>query len=102
MAEWTKVATLDQLSEDCGFLVEQGGAAIALVRVGDEVFAVDDICSHAEASLCEGMVDGEEIECPLHFARFNVRTGEHTAPPATTGIKTYPVRVVGEDVEVEL
>ena len=101
MPEWKKVATLDQLTNDCGFLVEEGDVAIAVVRVGDEVFAVEDMCSHAEASLCEGMVDGEEIECPLHFARFNVRTGEPTAPPATTGIKTFPARVVGQDVEVQ-
>ena len=102
MAEWKKVANLSDLEEDCGFLYEEGETAIAIVKVGEEVFAVDDMCSHAEASLCDGMVDGEEIECPLHFARFNVKTGEATAPPATEGVKTYPVRITGEDIEVEL
>lgn len=102
MAEWKKVAKISDIKDDCGFLYEEGDIAIALVKVGSEVFAVDDMCTHADASLCDGMVDGDEIECPLHFARFNVRTGEVTAPPATRGIQTYPVRLVGDDVEVEL
>ena len=102
MAEWKKVAKVSEIEDDCGFLYEEGDVSIALVKVGEEVFAVDDMCSHAEASLCDGMVDGEEIECPLHFARFNVKTGAATASPATEGIKTYPVRISGDDVEVEL
>lgn len=102
MGTWQKVAKVSDVTEGCGYLVSVGDEEIALVKVDGEIFAVEDMCSHAEASLCDGMVDGEEIECPLHFARFNVKTGEATAPPATTAIKTFAVRVTGEDVEVEV
>ena len=78
------------------------GVAIAVVRVGDEVFAVDDTCSHAEVSLSEGEVSGCEIECWLHGSRFDLRTGEPSGPPAFEPIATYPVQIegVGDDAVV--
>lgn len=102
MGTWHKVAKVSDVSEDCGHLVTVGEQEIALVSFEDTMYAVEDMCSHAEASLCDGMVDGCEIECPLHFARFDVRTGEATAPPATESIKTFPVRIDGDDIEVEI
>ena len=74
------------------------GREIALYRIGDEFFATDDACTHAHGSLCEGYLEGEEIECPLHAGRFNVRTGEATGSPATEALATYEVRRDGEDI----
>ncbi|MEI2641896.1 MAG: non-heme iron oxygenase ferredoxin subunit [Candidatus Nanopelagicales bacterium] len=78
------------------------GVPVAVVRVGTEVFAVNDTCSHAEVSLAEGEVSGCEIECWLHGSRFDLRTGEPSGPPAFESITTYPVQIegVGDDAVV--
>lgn len=75
------------------------GVPLAVVRVGDEVFAVDDHCSHAEVSLSEGEVSGCEIECWLHGSRFDLRTGEPSGPPAFAPISTYSVHIEGDGDE---
>jgi 3-phenylpropionate/trans-cinnamate dioxygenase ferredoxin subunit len=85
-----------------GIYVDVDGEPIAIFHVGGHFYATTDVCSHEEASLSEGELEGEIVECPLHGARFNVRTGEVKALPATVPIKTYPVRVVGQDIEVEV
>ena len=72
------------------------GVPVALVRVGDDVFAVNDVCSHAEVSLSEGEVADCEIECWLHGSRFDLRTGEPSGPPAFEPIAPYPVQNEGE------
>jgi nitrite reductase/ring-hydroxylating ferredoxin subunit len=78
------------------------GVPVAVVRVGDEVFAVADHCSHAEVSLSEGEVSGCEIECWLHGSRFDLRTGEPSGPPAFEPIATHQVQIegVGDDAVV--
>lgn len=73
---------------------------IGLYNVDGEFFATDDTCSHEEASLTEGMLFDDIVECPLHGAAFNVRTGEVEAFPAVVGIDTFPVRVVGDEIQV--
>lgn len=75
------------------------GVPVAVVRVDDEVFAVDDICTHAEVSLSEGEVSGCQIECWLHGSRFDLRTGEPSGPPAFEPVKTYPVLIDGQGDE---
>jgi 3-phenylpropionate/trans-cinnamate dioxygenase ferredoxin subunit len=75
------------------------GIPVAVVRIGAEVFAVDDHCSHAEVSLSEGEVSGCEIECWLHGSRFDLRTGEPSGPPAFAPISTYPVQIEGDGDE---
>jgi nitrite reductase/ring-hydroxylating ferredoxin subunit len=72
------------------------GVPVAVVRIADEVFAVDDHCSHAEVSLSEGEVSGCEIECWLHGSRFDLRTGKPSGPPAFESITTYPVHIEGQ------
>ena len=74
--------------------------AIAIFRVGDDYFAMDDACSHDSGPLAEGFIEGEEIECPRHGARFNVRTGEALCLPATGAVSTYAVRIVGDEIQV--
>ncbi len=81
--------------------IEKDGRSICVARVGDEVFAVDDVCSHSEASLSEGDVTDFKIECWLHGAEFDLRTGEALTPPAVAPIKTYSVSVDGDSVTVD-
>jgi 3-phenylpropionate/trans-cinnamate dioxygenase ferredoxin component len=81
--------------------IEKDGRAICVARVGDEVFAVDDTCSHSDASLSEGDVTDFKIECWLHGAEFDLRTGEALTPPAVAPLKTYSVSVDGDTVTVD-
>ena len=80
--------------------IDVDGVAVCLTRVGDEVFAVEDTCTHSEASLSEGEVTGTKIECWLHGAEFDLRTGEALTPPATSALKTFKVEVNGNQVVV--
>ena len=93
---------LDQLVSGKPVKLEKAGKSICVTRVGDEVFAIDDTCSHAEASLSEGDVSGFKIECWLHGAEFDLRTGEVLTLPATIALATYPVRVEANSVTVEI
>ena len=82
--------------------VDIGGRSVALYDVDGEIFATDNICTHAYARLSDGWLDGDLIECPLHAARFEIRTGKVLDPPATEVLKTYPIRLVGDEIQVKL
>jgi len=77
-----------------------GAKEVCVVRVADEVFAVADICTHADASLAEGEVSGEKIECWLHGAEFDLRTGAALTPPATEALETFVVSRDGDTVTI--
>ncbi|CAB4885379.1 unannotated protein [freshwater metagenome] len=81
--------------------IEKDGEAICVARIGDEVFAIDDTCSHSDASLAEGDITDFKIECWLHGAEFDLRTGEALTPPAVMPVKKYSVRVDGDSVTIE-
>ena len=93
---------LSQLEQGKPVKVEKDGKTICVARVGEEVFAVDDICSHSDASLSEGDVTDFKIECWLHGAEFDLRTGEALTPPAVAPLHTYGVHVDGDSVTVEI
>jgi 3-phenylpropionate/trans-cinnamate dioxygenase ferredoxin subunit len=93
--------TLSSLSEGQPVKVEKNGRTICVTRIGNEVFAVGDTCSHSDASLSEGEVLDFKIECWLHGAEFDLRTGEAVTPPAVAPIKVYPVSVDGDSVTIE-
>ncbi|TCJ00064.1 non-heme iron oxygenase ferredoxin subunit [Aeromicrobium sp. IC_218] len=75
---------------------------VALVRDGENVYAISDWCSHAQVPLSDGDVEGCEIECYLHGSRFDVRTGEALNLPATEPVPTYPTKIEGDTVWVDL
>jgi len=81
--------------------IEKNGEPICVTRVGDEVFAIGDTCSHSDASLAEGEVTEYKIECWLHGAEFDLRTGQALTPPAVAPVKTYSVSVDGDSVTVD-
>lgn len=93
---FTKVCTLGDLDEDTPLRVEVGGTQVAVVRTEGEVFAVNDICSHANVSLSEGEVEDHQIECWLHGSTFDLRTGKPSGLPATRPIPVYPVKIEGD------
>ena len=102
MGNFVKVATVDQIEPDRGLAVEAGGQRIAIFKVGDHYYAIGDTCTHRGGPLSDGFLAGEEVTCPWHAARFDMKTGNVLSPPAPTGVPSYPVRVVGTDVEVEV
>jgi 3-phenylpropionate/trans-cinnamate dioxygenase ferredoxin component len=76
--------------------------AIAVFNVEGTLFAISDTCTHAEASLSEGRVDGETVECPFHGACFDLRTGEALTPPAIEPVQTFRVLAQEDDIYVEI
>ncbi|WP_062296151.1 non-heme iron oxygenase ferredoxin subunit [Demequina maris] len=84
-------------------LADGSDIPVAIVRADDgDFYAIDDLCTHGEVSLSEGDVDGCHVECWAHGSRFDVRTGEPDELPAITPVKTYPTRVDGERVLVDV
>jgi naphthalene 1,2-dioxygenase ferredoxin component len=99
---WVRAARRGDLGEGDVLGVNLGGREIALYVIEGKVYATDDVCTHAYARLSDGFLDRDEIECPLHAGRFDVKTGKAVAPPCTDDLKTYPVRLVGEEIQVKL
>ncbi|MBU1227071.1 MAG: non-heme iron oxygenase ferredoxin subunit [Actinobacteria bacterium] len=93
-----RVAPLADLPDGRGVRVEAAGHRIAVFRVGGDVYALDDRCSHAEASLAEGEVFEGSVECPRHGSEFDLTTGEPGSFPATTPVAVYATEVVDGDV----
>ena len=102
VGEWVKVAALEDVPPGEGFCVEVGSVPIALWNVEGKIYATDDTCSHEEASLTEGDLWGEVIECPLHGAQFDVTNGEVLSLPAVLPIKSYPVKVENDSIYISL
>jgi 3-phenylpropionate/trans-cinnamate dioxygenase ferredoxin subunit len=102
MAKWVRVASVDDVPAGEGRYFDVDGEPIAIFHVDGSYYAINDVCTHEEASLAEGELEGEVVECALHGARFNVRTGEVVSLPAVVPVQTYPVRVVGSNIEVEV
>ena len=99
---FTKAASLSELSDAEPLAVTVDDVDVAVVRSGDEVFAIRDECSHANIALSEGDVEGCLIECWLHGSTFDLRTGKPTTLPAFEPVPVYPVRVDGDDVLVDV
>ena len=83
-------------------MVEVEGHKIALFRVNGAFYALSDTCTHRGGPLSEGDVEGAEVTCPWHGAKFDISTGAVLGAPAREGVKSYPVRVTGADVEIEV
>jgi NAD(P)H-dependent nitrite reductase small subunit len=99
---WQRVAALADLAADAAFPAKLGNRRIALYRLAGKVHALDDVCTHALALLSQGFIEGRAVECPLHGARFDIATGRCLSPPATVDLRTYEVRVEGDEVFVRV
>jgi 3-phenylpropionate/trans-cinnamate dioxygenase ferredoxin component len=102
MDAFETAAQLDDIADGEMKQVVVRGDLVGLYRVGDEVFAVSDICTHEEAYLTEGDFEPEdmEVECPLHGSRFNIVNGDVRILPATRPIATYDVKIEGDEILV--
>ena len=80
--------------------IEVDGEGVCVARIGSEVFAIGDTCSHSDASLSEGEISDGLIECWLHGAQFDLRTGEAVTPPAVAPVPVYKVAYEGEFVTI--
>ncbi len=80
--------------------IDVDGVAVCVAKVGDEIFAVADTCTHSEASLSEGEITGTKIECWLHGAEFDLRTGVALTPPATESLKSFKVKRNGNQLTI--
>jgi 3-phenylpropionate/trans-cinnamate dioxygenase ferredoxin subunit len=94
------VARVGEIADGGVKVVRIEDQAIAVFHVGGEFFAMDDVCTHDGGPLAEGIVEGEEIECPRHGARFSIRSGAALCLPATGAVTTYPVRLEGDEIQV--
>ncbi len=97
---FVKVAQVSEIKPGEMMAVEVGSEQVLLANVNGNIHAVDDICSHAYASLSEGDLNGPEVECPLHGGAFNVTTGEPVCPPANESVRVYKVQIEGDDILV--
>ena len=98
----TIVCALDDIADGGVLKVDLDGVPVAVVRIGDDVYALSDTCSHAEVSLSDGEVwcDERELECPKHGSTFDLTTGEPTVLPATRPVEVFDASVVDGNVDV--
>lgn len=94
------VATTDEIQPGERMVVEIGRRWVAIFNMDGEYYAIEDRCTHDDGPLAEGELYGCEIECPRHGARFDIRTGQVTAPPALVDVPAYTVRVVGTEIQL--
>lgn len=100
--EYVTVASVKEFGEGERFFFEIGHLSIAIFNLGGEYYAIEDLCSHDDGPVAEGELDGVEIVCPRHGARFNLETGEALTLPAVVDIPNYPVRVMGDEIQIGL
>ncbi|BAX62493.1 MULTISPECIES: anthranilate 1,2-dioxygenase ferredoxin subunit AndAb [Burkholderia] len=102
LAEWHPLGAYDEFSEDEPAARVAGQKPIAVFRIGDELFAMHDLCTHGHARLSEGYVEDGCVECPLHQGLIDIRTGAPKCAPITEPVRTYPLRIVDGQVEVNV
>ncbi|MBB2930609.1 anthranilate 1,2-dioxygenase ferredoxin subunit AndAb [Paraburkholderia silvatlantica] len=99
---WQAIGALDDFTEGEPAAVIAGDRQIAIFRIGDEVFALSDLCSHGHARLSDGYVEDGCVECPLHQGLFDIRTGAPRCAPVTEAVRAFPIRIVDSRVEIHV
>ena len=97
---YVSVARVGDIPEGGVKVVRVEDQSIAIFRIDGQYYALDDVCTHDGGPLAEGVIEGEQIECPRHGARFNIKTGAVLCLPATAPVGTYAVRVEGDEIQV--
>ncbi|MDD2701333.1 MAG: non-heme iron oxygenase ferredoxin subunit [Sideroxydans sp.] len=101
MSPWLDVARVEEIAPGTCRVIDVDGTAVAVFNLGGEFFAIKDACPHDGGELAQGQLEGDEIICPRHGARFSVRTGAVLGPPAYEDLRTYSVRVSQGMVQLE-
>jgi 3-phenylpropionate/trans-cinnamate dioxygenase ferredoxin subunit len=103
MGDWIRACEIDDIDEEDVMRFDHEGRTFAVYRSpDDEFFATDGLCTHERVHLADGLVMDDIIECPKHNGRFNYRTGQAKGAPACVNLKTYPVKVDGGQVYIQL
>ncbi len=102
MAEFVKIATTADIPPGKVNVYEVDGRQIAVCNVDGTFYAIDDICTHDGGSLDQGELEDDQIECPRHGARFDVKSGRALTLPAVMPVQSYPVQVNGDAIEVSV
>jgi len=102
MAQWVKVAAVGELASGEKKQINLEGVEVALFNVNGEYYAIEDVCTHDGAPLAHGRFRGEEVTCPRHGARFNVKSGAALCMPAFEPVETYQVKIEGDDILIEV
>ncbi len=98
--EFHAVAKTSEISEDEPKAVSIGRLDVGIYKLDGEFYAIDDICTHASAMMTDGYIEDGQIECPLHGACFDIKTGKALTAPATIDLRPYPVKVEGDQISV--
>ena len=102
MSNFVSVAKASEFDDQPAKCVKVAGKTVALFKLDDEFFAIDDTCTHEGGPLSEGNIEGDEIECPWHGAHFNIKTGKVILDPAEEDVNTYDVRLSGDMIEIDV
>ncbi len=102
MPQFVKVAKISEIADQSAKCVEMAGMRIALFNLGGDFYAIDDTCPHEGGPLSEGVIKGEEVECPWHGSLFNIKSGEVTLDPAEENVTNHNVRITGDVIEIEV
>jgi len=100
VSDWLSVCRVEDLPPGSHRLLEVDGAQVAVFNLGGQYYAIEDVCTHDGGVLTGGAVEGDQIICPRHGARFSIRTGEALAPPAFDATAVFPVRIHDGHVQV--
>ncbi len=101
MAKYLTVAKRGDLVDGGRLSVEVDGRSVLLFRIGEELYAVEDVCTHDGQPLTDGPLDDGAVECPRHGARFDLKTGRALCMPAVEPVRVFNVRLTGDEIEVE-
>jgi len=99
---WIDAVAVDDLPQDDVSAVDVAGKDVAFYNVDGQIYATDNICSHGHARLCDGFLEGHEIECPLHQGKFDIRSGKAMCAPLTQDIRSYPVKIENGKVFIDM
>lgn len=100
--QWRCAGHVAQLSEDSPVEFKLDGVDVGIFKVGEQVYALENVCPHAYALLTQGFIDGETVECPLHEAVFHIPSGKCLKEPGGRDLKTYAVRLAGEEIQIKV
>jgi 3-phenylpropionate/trans-cinnamate dioxygenase ferredoxin component len=99
---WVTVAKNGFLEPGELMYVEVDDEPVCLINLDGELYALNDVCTHEEASLSDGTIDGDLIECPLHGGAFDIRTGAAAAMPVVVATEKYDIRIVDDEVQISV
>ena len=100
MSDWITVAKVSELTPGTHRVADVDGASVAVFNVGGQFFAIEDVCTHDGGQLTGGIVEGDQVVCPRHGARFSIKTGDALTAPAYEPTAKFPVRVENGEIQV--